>query len=141
MTVVQRAYYAAGAWVRRENPPRAIMPVSVLVAGATESAVPDLARAWARRLRWGQFNETVFAMDSLPQGSSPAGRTIGALIVELSETQQEPEYADGNPSPDVSLVRLVLNQPVSSDHADSNLMVERREDIREIVNTTSGEVS
>lgn len=141
MTIIQRATYAAGAWVRRENPPRAIMPVNVLCAGPTESLTLDLARAWSRRLRWGKYGSSVFAADSLPYGTPPADNMIGALIVTLSAEQEQPFYADGNPSPDTAIVRVVLNQPISFDSPDNDLLVSRREDVRQVVHTTSGEVS
>ena len=60
------------------------------------------------------------------------------MLVSLDPNQPAPEYSSTNPKPDVSEVRLILTQPVTTDLDDLDLFIERRSDVCGVLATLNG---
>ena len=132
MTRVQRVIFNAGAWMPRPTPRRAIMPISVTVEGDTSDLVPDLCHELARALTWAEYGETVIPADAAPRGTitdSSGEHVYGGMLISLDPNQPAPEYVESNAKPDVSEVRLILTQPVTTDLDDLDLFIARRADV------------
>ena len=136
MTRVQRFFFGAGAWMPRTNPLRAIMPCSVWVEGRTSALVPDICHELARELTWAEYGESVIPSDAAPHGvitESSGEHVKGAVLISLDPNQPSPEYSSTNPEPDVSEVRLILTQPVTTDLDDLGLFIARRDDLLDVL--------
>ena len=129
MTTVQRVIFNAGAWMPRPTPRRAIMPISVTVEGDTAALVPDLCHELARELSWGEYGESIIPADAAPRGviTDASGEHVyGGLLISLDPNQPAPLYVESNAKPDVSEVRLILTQPVTTDLDDLDTFISRR---------------
>ena len=143
MTRIQRVIFNAGAWMPRPTPMRAIMPCSVWVEGDTSALVPDLCHELSRELSWAVYGETVIPSDAAPRGTitKPSGEHVyGGLLIELDANQPAPEYVESNAKPDVSEVRLILTQPVTTDLDDLDLFIERRSDVCGVLAFVNGQI-
>ena len=143
MTRIQRVIFNAGAWMPRPTPQRAIMPISVTVEGDTSALVPDLCHELARELAWAEYGETVIPADAAPRGTITAAsgeHVYGGLLVSLDPNQPAPEYSSTNPKPDVSEVRLILTQPVTSDLEDLHTFIDRRAEVCSVLATVNGTI-
>ena len=132
MTRIQRVILNAGAFMPRPNPLRAIMTISVTVEGDTSALVPDLCHELARELAWAEYGENVIPADAAPRGTiteSSGEHVKGGMLISLDPNQPAPEYSSTNAKPDVSEVRLILTQPVTSDLDDLDLFISRRADV------------
>ena len=132
MTRVQRVIFNAGAFMPRPTPRRAIMPISVTVEGDTSALVPDLCHELSRELTWAVYGESVIPADAAPRGvitESSGEHVKGGMLISLDPNQPAPEYVESNAKPDVSEVRLILTQPVTTDLDDLDLFIERRADV------------
>ena len=144
MTRIQRVIFGAGAWMPRPTPRRAIMPISVTVEGDTSALVPDLCWELDRALTWAVYGETVIPADAAPRGviTAASGEHVyGGLLVSLDPNQPAPEYVESNAMPDVSEVRLILTQPVTTDLDDLDLFISRRADVGRVLSTVNGEIT
>ena len=144
MTRIQRVIFNAGAWMPRPTPLRAIMPISVTVEGDTSALVPDLCHELAREIDWAVYGETVIPADAAPRGTITAAsgeHVYGGLLISLDPNQPAPEYSSTNPKPDVSEVRLILTQPVTTDLDDLDLFIERRADVCGVLAPLTGEIT
>ena len=140
-TNVQLAWLAAGAWMPRTNPPRAVMPLVVRCEGATEDLCPAICRELVKKLEWCIFGETAIPSDSAPHGvitSSSAQHVIGGVVVSLDVNQGLPEFEDGDPEPSISDVRILLTQPCTTDADDLPLFISRRADLRRVLSRLHG---
>ena len=143
MTRVQRVIFNAGAWMPRPTPRRAIMPISVTVEGDTSALVPDLCHELSRELSWAVYGETMIPADAAPRGTiteSSGEHVKGGMLISLDPNQPAPEYVESNAKPDVSEVRLILTQPVTTDLDDLNLFISRRAEVCEFLSTLNGEI-
>ena len=141
MTRIQRVIFNAGAWMPRPTPRRAIMPCSVTVEGDTSALVPDLCHELSRELTWAEYGETVIPSDAAPRGTitNASGEHVyGGLLISLDPNQPAPEYSSTNPKPDVSEVRLILTQPVTTDLSDLDLFIARRADVCGVLAVLNG---
>lgn len=139
MTQIATAGYAAVTWVPRTNG-RAFMSAVVAVQGDTETVIEDLATELRQRLAWGSL-ETVIAIPPGPTGALMAEEApAGALVVSLDVNQAAPEFAQGNPDPDYSHVRLSLEQVVTRNLDDRPLLMSRRKDLRREFHTINGNI-
>ena len=132
MTTVQRVIFNAGAFMPRPTPRRAIMPISVWVEGDTSSLVPDLCHELARELSWGEYGESIIPADAAPRGTitdASGEHVYGGLLISLDPNQPAPLYVESNAKPDVSEVRLILTQPVTTDLDDLDTFISRRADV------------
>ena len=140
-TNVQLAWLAAGAWMPRTNPPRAVMPLVVRCEGATEDLCPAICRELVKKLDWCIFGETAIPSDSAPHGvvtSSSAQHVIGGVVVSLDVNQSLPEFEQGDPEPSISEVRILLTQPTTTDSDDLELFITRRADLRRVLSRLHG---
>ena len=62
------------------------------------------------------------------------------MLISLDPNQPAPEYSSTNPKPDVSEVRLILTQPVTTDLDDLDLFIERRADVCGVLAVLNGEI-
>ena len=143
MTRIQRIIFNAAAWMPRPTPRRAIMPFSVTVEGDTSALVPDLCHELAREIDWAVYGETVIPADAAPRGTiteSSGEHVYGGMLISLDPNQPAPEYSSTNPKPDVSEVRLILTQPVTTDLEDLHTFIDRRADVCSVLATLTGEI-
>ena len=142
LTTIQRVIFNAGAWMPRPTPRRAIMPISVTVEGDTVELVPDLCHVLANALpAWAVYGETVIPADAAPRGvitNSSGEHVFGGLLVSLDPNQPAPEYVESNAKPDVSEVRLLLTQPVTTDLDDLDTFISRRADVCGVLAVLNG---
>ena len=140
-TNVQLAWLAAGAWMPRTNPPRAVMPLVVRCEGATEDLCPAICRELVKKLDWCEFGETAIPSDAAPHGvitASSSQHVIGCVVVSLDVNQSMPEFEDGSPEPSISEVRILLTQPTTTDSDDLELFISRRADLRRVLSRLTG---
>ena len=143
MTRIQRVIFNAGAWMPRPTPRRAIMPISVTVEGDTAALVPDLCHELSRALTWAVYGETVIPADAAPRGvitASSGEHVYGGMLVSLDPNQPAPEYVESNAKPDVSEVRLILTQPVTTDLKDLDMFISRRADVCGVLAVVNGTI-
>ena len=62
------------------------------------------------------------------------------MLVSLDPNQPAPLYVESNAKPDVSEVRLVLTQPVTTDLDDLDLFISRRAGVCVFLSTLNGEI-
>ena len=144
MTTIQRVIFNAGAWSPRPTPRRAIMPISVTVEGDTSALVPDLCHELSRELSWAVYGETVIPADAAPRGTitNASGEHVyGGLLVSLDPNQPAPLYVESNAKPDVSEVRLLLTQPVTTDLEDLHTFIDRRYEVCTFLATLTGKLT
>ena len=140
---VQIASFLAALWMPRPNPPRAIMPISITVERDAEHLVPALCRELSRVIEWCVFGETCIPSDAGPQGVIPRGAAetvYGGLVVSTDPNQAAPEYEESDPEPSVSECRLLLTQPVTANHDDLELLLDRRAELRRVICRLNGEI-
>ena len=140
-TTVQVAWFGAGAWMPRTNPQRAVMPLVVRCDGPTEDLCPAICRELARELSWGIYGENLIPADAAPRGvitESSGEHVKGGMLISLDPNQPAPEYSSTNPKPDISEVRLILTQPVTTDLDDLDLFIARRADVCGVLSRLHG---
>ena len=140
-TCIQRVTFEASAWVPRPSPYRAEMRALCVVEGDPDALVPDLCRELAGQLAWATYGETVIPEDAQPRGAvtpSVAEHVAGAVKIETDPNQGAPEWAQGNPEPELSPVRLLLTQPLTADLDDLSVFVARRSDVRRVLHRLTG---
>ena len=140
-TNVQLAWLAAGAWMPRTNPPRAVMPLVVRCQGATEDLCPAICRELDKKLEWCIFGETAIPVDEAPHGTitgASGQHVVVGVVVSLDVNQSLPEFEDGSPEPSISEVRILLTQPTTTDSDDLPLFIARRADLRRVLSRLTG---
>ena len=140
---VQTAKFLAALWMPRPSPPRAIMPIALEIEGPAEDLVPALCRELSRKIEWCEFGETCVPSDAGPQGVIPRGAAetvYGGLVVSTDPNQSAPVYEEGDPEPSVSECRLLLTQPVSENHDDLQMFLDRRAELRRVICRLNGEI-
>ena len=141
MTTIQTISFTGATWAPRERPARAVMPITVSVQRRPFALVPDLCWELDRKLSWCEFGETVVPADSYPLGvlsESSAQHVAGAVIISVDPNQAQGEYGSSSFEPDVSDVRLLLTQPITSDFADMELLIARRHDLLDVLGPLTG---
>ena len=142
MTNIRQITFGAGVWLPRVNPaPMAIMPLLVEISGRGDELIPDLCRRLADLLpSWAVYGETMIPLEPFPYETlDELGRLKpGSFLVAVDENQQRPEYSDTNEYPDVSVVYVRLEQPMSQNNADLPLLSERRKEVYNALATLSG---
>ena len=141
MTTLQRILFNSGAWAPRPQPRRAIMFCSVTVEGDTSALVPDLCHELARALPWAIYGESIIPADAAPRGTitEASGEHVkGGMLISLDANQPAPEYVESNATPDVSEVRLILTQPVTTDLADLDGFISKRADVYRVLSVLNG---
>ena len=63
------------------------------------------------------------------------------MLISLDPNQPAPEYVESNAKPDVSEVRLILTQPVTTDLDDLDLFIARRADVCGVMAFVNGELT
>ena len=140
-TNVQLAWLAAGAWMPRTNPTRAVMPVVVRCQGATEDLCPAICRELVKKLTYYTLGEDCVASDAAPHGTitaSSAQHVKGGIVVSLDVNQNLPEFEDGSPEPSISEVRILVSQGTTTDSDDLELFISRRADLRRVLSRLTG---
>ena len=126
----------------RTNPRRAIMPISVTVEGDTSALVPDLCHEIATALSWAVYGESVIPSDAAPRGviTEASGEHVkGGMLISLPN-QPAPDYSSTNSKPDVSEVRLVLEQPITANLEDLHTFIDRRASVCNVLATLNGTI-
>ena len=94
-----------------------------------------------RKLSWAIFGETAIPADSYPLGvlsQSSSEHVPGAVIISIDPNQSQGESGSSSFEPDVSEVRLLLTQPISSALADMELLIARRNDLLDVLGPLTG---
>ena len=117
----------------RPSPARAVLPLVVTVRGwDTTTVTSDLAAHLAASLPWAEVGRTVIPADAAPlelgEVDGLASR-VGALTLTIDFNQPAPEYTPEGDQPDMSEVRILCEQIVSSRSEDRAMLLERRRDI------------
>ena len=92
---------------------------------------------------WAVVGETLIAVDSAPTGQLPevaAEHVAGGFVFSLDPNQGSPSYADGNPEPDASDVRVVIEQPMTHDVDDLTFFIARRRELRSVLHRLNGDI-
>ena len=111
--------------------------------GDTSALVPDLCLEIANALSWAVYGESIIPSDAVPRGTiteSSGEHVKGGMLISLDANQPAPLYVESNAKPDVSEVRLVLTQPVTTDLDDLDLFISRRAGVCKFLSTLSGEI-
>ena len=143
-TTIKRVLFRASMWVPRPDPPRAVMPIELTVAGFdTSDLIVDLVTWLSAQLAWAKLYETVIPLDSTPIeaiGIETVRKRIGAIMVAVDFNQPAPEYpVDGyGAEPDSANCRVSLEQFVSSRSEDRDLLVGRRRDLVRVLAPLNG---
>ena len=113
------------------------MPIVATVSGPAESVTVDICRELVKRIPWAEYGETVIPIDTLGQGIV-SNHDSGSVAVRLRGQQPAPDYADsGETEADV---RLMLEQPITTDADDRLTFINRRMDVREVLSLLTGPI-
>ena len=145
-TTITRVTFGASMWVPRPDPPRAILPITVTVAGFdTGDLIVDLATWLSAQLAWAKLYETVIPLDSVPLeviDIEVVAARVGALLVAVGPNQRAPEYAEDSylAEPDEADCGISLEQFVSGRSEDRDLLVSRRRDLVRVLAPLNGTI-
>ena len=145
-TTIKRVTFGASMWVPRPDPPRAVMPIVVTVAGFdTSDLIMDLATWLSAELGWGELYQTIVPLDSVPLEAieiETLAALVGALLVAVDFNQSAPEYGEESylAAPDSADCRISLEQFVSGRSEDRDLLVARRRDLVQALSTLNGTI-
>ena len=143
MTSIQTIVFTGATWAPRERPARAVMPITVKVQRRPYALVPDLCWELDRKLSWCEYGSTAVPADSYPLGvlsESSAQHVAGAVIISVDPNQGQGEYGSSSVEPDVSDVRLLLTQVITSAVADMELLIARRNDLLDVLGPLTGDL-
>ena len=130
----------------RPDPARAQMVIVVTVAGFdAHDLIPDLSQYLADQLSWGELYATIVPVDTVPLGAvdvDALAERVGALVVMVDFNQPFPTYAEDGylAEPDEAVVRVLLEQSVSADSEDRDLLLARRRDLVRVLAPVSGTI-
>ena len=145
-TTVKRLQFGASMWLPRPDPHRAIMPITVTVAGFdTGDLIVDLATWLSAQLGWAELYKTIVPLDSVPLEAiniETVAARIGALLVAVGPNQPAPVYGEDSylSEPDESNCMISLEQFVSGRSEDRDLLVSRRRDLVKVLAELSGTI-
>ena len=145
-TTIKSVQFGASMWVPRPEPPRAIMPVIVTVAGFdTSDLVLDLATWLSAQISWAELYRDIVPLDSIPLEAvdiDTVASRVGALLVAVGPNQRAPTYPDDGygAEPDSADCMISLEQFVSGRSEDRKLLVDRRRDIIRTLAPLSGTI-
>ena len=97
----------------------------------------------ARELYLGNLWGESIPADAAPRGvitESSGEHVYGGLLISLDPNQPAPFYSSTNPKPDVSEVRLILTQPVTTDLEDLHTFIDRRAEVCSVLSTLTGKI-
>ena len=116
---------------------------SVWVEGDTSALVPDLCHEIANALPQFKYGESIIPADAAPRGTITAAsgeHVYGGLLISLDPNQPQPLYVESNALPDVSEVRLILTQPITTDLADLDGFISKRGDVARVLENLNGKI-
>ena len=143
-TTIKRIQFGSSAWVMRPDPPRAVMTIVVTVAGFdAHDLIPDLAHHLAESLAWGELYITIVPVDMVPLDTvdmDAFAARVGALVVVVDVNQPAPVYGEDPWSavPNEAVVRVLLEQSVSANDDDREMLLERRRDLVRVLAAVDG---
>ena len=143
-TTIKRIQFGSSAWVPRPDPPRATMILVVTVAGFdTTLLIPDLAQYIADKLDWAEIYTNIVPLDSVPIEAvdiDALAERVGAVLVALDVNQSAPVYAEDGylAEPDEAVVRVLIEEMVSSNDSDRDMLLSRRRDLVRVLAPVSG---
>ena len=143
-TTIKRVQFGSSAWVPRPEPPRASMILVVLVAGFdTSTLIPDLAVYIADNLSWAELYRNIVPLDSVPIEAVDVevlADRVGAVLVALDVNQPAPFYGEDSylAEPDEAVVRILLEEIVSENRSDQDMLLSRRRDLVRVLAPVSG---
>ena len=148
-TTIKSLRFGSSAWVPRggdSGPSRATMVVIVTVAGFdTGTLIPDLAQFLDDSLPWAKLYETIVPLDSVPIEAvdvDALAERVGAVLVALDVNQPAPIYGEYSylAEPDEAVVRVLIEQMVSANDSDRDMLLERRLDLIRVLAPMSGNI-
>ena len=149
-TTIKSLRFGASAWVPRggdSGPSRATMVVIVTVAGFdTGTLIPDLAQFIDDSLPWAKLYTNVVPLDSVPIEAvdiDALAERVGAVLVALDVNQPAPIYGEDTATmaePDEAVVRILIEQMVSANDSDREMLLERRLDLIRVLAPMSGNI-
>ena len=143
-TTIKRIQFGSSAWAPRPDPPRATMIVIVTVAGFDAfTLIPDLAQYIVDHLSWAKLYTNIVPLDSVPIEAvdiDALAERVGAVLVALDVNQPAPVYGEDSylAEPDEAVVRVLIEQMVSANDSDRDLLLERRRDLIRVLAPVSG---
>ena len=143
-TTIKRIQFGSSAWVPRPDPPRATMILVVTVAGFdTSTLIPDLAQYIADKLDWAEIYTNIVPLDSVPIEAvdiNALAERVGAVLVALDVNQPAPFYGEDSylAEPDEAVVRVLIEEMVSANDSDRDLLLDRRRDLVRVLAPVSG---
>ena len=146
-TTIKSLRFGASAWVPRggdSGPSRATMVVIVTVAGFdTGTLIPDLAQFLDDSLSWAKLYTNIVPLDSVPIEAVDVdvlAERVGAVLVALDVNQPAPIYGEYSylAEPDEAVVRVLIEQMVSANDSDRDMLLERRRDLIRVLAPMSG---
>ena len=143
-TTVKRIQFGSSAWVPRPEPPRASMVIIVTVAGFdTSTLIPDLAQYISDSLSWATLYADIVPLDSVPIEAVDVGALasrVGAVLVALDVNQPAPDYGEDSylAEPDAAVVRVLIEELVSANDSDRDMLLSRRRDLVRVLAPVSG---
>ena len=143
-TTIKRLQFGSSAWVPFPDPARASMVTALTVAGFdTSTLIPDLAQYLTNNLPWATLYENVIPLDSVPIEAvniDALASRVGAVLVALDVNQPAPVYGDDSylAEPDEAVVRVLIEQIVSANDSDRDMLLSRRQDLVHVLAPLSG---
>ena len=146
-TTIKSLRFGSSAWMPRGDEAgqnRAAMIILVTVAGFdTGTLIPDMAQFLDDSLPWAKLYETIVPLDSVPIEAvdiDALAERVGAVLVELDVNQPAPTYGEDSyiAEPDEAVVRILIEQMVSANDSDRDMLLERRLDLIRVLAPMSG---
>ena len=146
-TQVERIQFGSSLWVPRggdSGPNRASMVLIVSVRGFdTHTLIPDLAQYIADHLSWAELYTNIVPLDSVPIEAvdvDALAERVGSLLVAVDVNQPSAVYGSDSylAEPDEAVGRILIEQMVSANRSDQDMLLDRRRDLTALLAPVSG---
>ena len=143
-TQVERIQFGSSLWFPRPDPPRATMILVVSVRGFdTHTLIQDLAQYISDHLSWAEIYTNVVPLASVALEAvdiDALAERVGALLVAVDVNQSAPVYESDSyiAEPDTATGRVLLEQMVSANRSDQDMLLDRRRDLTALLAPVSG---
>ena len=143
-TQVERIQFGSSLWFPRPDPPRASMVLIVSVRGFdTHTLIQDLAQYISDKLDWAKLYENVVPLASVALEAvdiDALAERVGSVLVAVDVNQPAPGYGDDSyiAEPDEAVGRVMLDQMVSANRSDQDMLLDRRRDLVRVLAPVSG---
>ena len=94
-------------------------------------------------MTWAELYTNIVPLDSVPIEAvdvNVLAERVGAVLVALDVNQPAPVYGEDSylSEPDEAVVRVLIEQMVSANDSDRDLLLERRQDLVRVLAPVSG---